>query len=108
MAHDRVGTLTSVCGFASLLPSGFPGLSQLGLYSIAGLIVAAAVTRFVLPSLMPAALHIRDLTALGEGAAHILRRARAARWLLWFVAIAAALWCSTCTVTICGIVTLPP
>ena len=26
----RLGMLTSVCGFASLLPSGFPGLAQLG------------------------------------------------------------------------------
>ena len=36
----RLGVLTSICGFASLLLSGFPGLAQLGLYSIAGLIAA--------------------------------------------------------------------
>ena len=36
------GMLTSVCGFASLLPSGFPGLAQLGAYSISGLLAAAA------------------------------------------------------------------
>ena len=30
-------------------PPGFPGLAQLGAYSISGLIAAAAVTRFVLP-----------------------------------------------------------
>ena len=35
----RLGVLTSLCGFAALLLSGFPGLAQLGLYSIAGLIV---------------------------------------------------------------------
>src|SRR6202042_2800722 len=46
----RLGMLTSVCGFASLLPSGFPGLKQLGLYSISGLIAAALVTRYVLPT----------------------------------------------------------
>ena len=50
----RLGMLASVFGFASLLPSGFPGLAQLGAYSIAGLLAAAAVTRFVLPELMPA------------------------------------------------------
>src|SRR6185437_1266230 len=33
----RLGMLTSICGFAALLPSAFPGLAQLGLYSIAGL-----------------------------------------------------------------------
>jgi predicted exporter len=32
----RLGVLTSIFGFASLLFSGFPGLAQLGLYSIAG------------------------------------------------------------------------
>ena len=45
----RLGVLTSVAGFASLLLSGFPGLAQLGLYAIAGLFAAAVVTRFVLP-----------------------------------------------------------
>jgi predicted exporter len=61
----RLGMLTSVCGFASLLPSGFPGLAQLGLYSISGLIAAASVTRFVLPVLLPHGIKIRDLTPLG-------------------------------------------
>lgn len=61
----RLGVLTSVCGFASLLPSGFPGLAQLGLYSISGLIAAALVTRFVLPELLPRGFTIRDLAPLG-------------------------------------------
>jgi predicted exporter len=61
----RLGMFTSVCGFASLLPSGFPGLAQLGLYSISGLIVAALVTRFLLPELLPPAFKIRDVSALG-------------------------------------------
>ncbi len=61
----RLGMLASVCGFASLLPSGFPGLAQLGLYSVSGLIAAAAVTRFVLPELMRRGLTIRDMTPLG-------------------------------------------
>jgi len=57
----RLGVLTSICGFASLLLSGFPGLAQLGLYSIAGLVSAATVTRFVLPHLLPADFRIRDV-----------------------------------------------
>ena len=48
-----LGVLTSICGFASLLPSAFPGLAQLGLYSISGLIAAALATRWVLPALVP-------------------------------------------------------
>jgi predicted exporter len=86
-----LGVLTSVCGFASLLPSGFPGLSQLGLYSIAGLASAAAVTRFVLPSLTPRSLQVRDLTTLGKRAAQLLTRMRNGRSLLIAVALAAAL-----------------
>src|SRR5450631_2367327 len=61
----RLGMLTSVCGFASLLPSGFPGLAQLGLYSITGLIAAALVTRFVLPELLPLGFRIGDVSAFG-------------------------------------------
>src|SRR5882757_9386135 len=49
----RLGVLTSIVGFASLLPSGFPGLAQLGLFSISGLTAAALVTRYVLPNLLP-------------------------------------------------------
>jgi predicted exporter len=49
----RLGLLTSVCGFAALAFSGFPGLAQLGVFSVAGLVTAALATRFVLPVLMP-------------------------------------------------------
>ena len=61
----RLGVLTSIFGFASLLLSGFPGLAQLGLYAIAGLVAAAAVTRFVLPHLLPANFRIHDVSAIG-------------------------------------------
>jgi predicted exporter len=69
----RLGMLTSVCGFASLLPSGFPGLKQLGLYSISGLIAAAFVTRFILPALLPPNLWVRDVTPLGRRVAGLLQ-----------------------------------
>lgn len=49
----RLGLLTSVCGFAALVFSGFPGLRQLGVFSIAGLVAAAMATRYVLPVLVP-------------------------------------------------------
>ena len=49
----RLGLLTSICGFAALVFSGFPGLAQLGLFSVAGLIGAALATRYVLPVAMP-------------------------------------------------------
>jgi predicted exporter len=90
----RLGMLTSICGFASLLPSGFPGLAQLGLYSVAGLIAAALVTRFVLPALLPHELTFADTRWIGRALAaalHPLRAKRAGRAALWLVAVAAVL-----------------
>ena len=78
----RLGMLTSVFGFATLLMSGFPGLAQLGLYSIAGLLAAALVTRFVLPQLMPARLSMRDLAPFGATLTARLPGLRRLRWLL--------------------------
>ncbi len=85
----RLGMLTSVFGFASLLPSSFPGLAQLGLYSLAGVLAAGLVTRFVLPRLLPARFAIRDLTPLGRGALRALRRAPLGRSALALIAVAA-------------------
>jgi predicted exporter len=68
----RLGMLTSVCGFASLLPSGFPGLQQLGLYSMSGLVAAALVTRFVLPALLPQTFAVHDVTPIGAAIAAVL------------------------------------
>jgi len=76
----RLGVLTSVFGFASLLLSGFPGLAQLGLYSIVGLIAAAAMTRYVLPHLLPKGFHIRDVSGVGLRLSNLAQRATKLRW----------------------------
>lgn len=76
----RLGLLTSVCGFAALVFSGFPGLAQLGVFSIAGLCGAAAATRFVLPVLVPDGATGQGLRrSLGRAAALALRRLPALR-----------------------------
>jgi len=85
----RLGVLTSIFGFASLLLSGFPGLAQLGLYSIAGLIAAAAVTRFVLPHLLPATFRIHDVSAIGLALSGLVRRAAKLRWAVALLLLAA-------------------
>lgn len=79
----RLGLLTSVCGFAALLFSGFPGLQQLGVFSIAGLLAAVATTRWLMPVLMPDG-------ARGLG----LRRqlGRAARGLFGWLPRTRAIW----------------
>ncbi len=76
----RLGVMTSIVGFASLLLSSFPGLAQLGMYSISGLIAAAVVTRFVLPHLLPKDFAIRDVSPIGNKLSAIAQRAPLLRW----------------------------
>ncbi len=85
----RLGVLTSICGFASLLLSGFPGLAQLGLYAIAGLIAAAVMTRYVLPQLLPATFRIHDVSAIGRVLARLTERAPVLRWPVVVLLLAA-------------------
>jgi predicted exporter len=84
-----LGAATSVCGFAALLPSAFTGLAQLGLYSVCGLAVAAAVTRWVLPLLLPRELKMVDLAPFGARASRALAHLR----LPAYAAAALALLC---------------
>ncbi|MDA8093102.1 MAG: MMPL family transporter [Betaproteobacteria bacterium] len=85
-----LGVATSIAGFAALLFSGFPGLAQLGVYTISGLIAAALVTRYVLPALVPANLRVRSLDRLGLALEAVIDRAQALRWLPLLLALAGA------------------
>ncbi|HQS03688.1 MAG: hypothetical protein B7Y07_09020 [Halothiobacillus sp. 24-54-40] len=84
----RLGVLTSITGFAALLFSGFPGLAQIGLYSIAGLLTAALVTRFVLPYLDYSARKRHSLAPLGRLLAPVFNGVR--RWRFGFALLALA------------------
>jgi predicted exporter len=85
----RLGVLTSIFGFASLLLSGFPGLAQLGLYAIAGLVAAALVTRFVLPLLLPANFRIHDVSSIGRALSRVVQHAPRLRWPAVLLLVAA-------------------
>ncbi|MDN0081914.1 MMPL family transporter [Crenobacter sp. SG2305] len=85
----RLGVLTSIAGFAALMCSSFPGLSQLGLYSISGLVTAALVTRYILPGLMPARLNLRDLSGPGLMLQKGLDFLTRMRWVMAVVLLAA-------------------
>jgi predicted exporter len=88
----RLGLLTSLCGFGALLASGFPGLAQLGLFSIAGLIAAVVVTRYVLPALLPPGFSVRAASGLGPRVVAIADSARVLRYPVILAAVAAALF----------------
>ncbi|MBC7701080.1 MMPL family transporter [Aquabacterium sp.] len=77
-----LGVLTSVIGFASMLASGFPGLAQLGLFSIVGVVSAALVTRWLLPHLIPEGFKIRPTPMLDQRLTWVAAKAPAARWLV--------------------------
>ena len=84
-----LGVLTSIAGFAALLSSSFPGLAQLGLYSISGLVAAVLVTRYVLPVLTPQQLALRDLSQVAIKLDQGIGRAAALRWPVAALTLAA-------------------
>jgi predicted exporter len=85
----RLGVLTSICGFSAMLFSGFSGLAQLGLFSVVGILVAAGVTRWVLPTLLPAGFAAPTVAAFVPATMAAVRRAPSLRMPL-LVAVAAA------------------
>ncbi len=87
----RLGLLTSLCGFAALLFSGFPGLQQLGVFSLAGLVGAVLTTRFLLPVLMPdGASNMGLRRQLGHAARVAITVLPRTRWLWLVLGLASA------------------
>ncbi|MDO8925806.1 MAG: MMPL family transporter [Sideroxyarcus sp.] len=78
----RLGVLLSICGFSAMLFSGFTGLAQLGLFSIAGLIGAVSTTRWVLPQLLPQGFAVHPPRRLGGLLMALVHRAPRARFVL--------------------------
>jgi predicted exporter len=60
----RTGVLTSIFGFSALVFSDFPGLQQLGIFSVVGLIASVLTTRFLLPFVLPSGFQMKPI-ALG-------------------------------------------
>jgi len=85
----RLGVLTSVCGFSAMLLSSFRGLAQLGLFSIVGLIAAVSVTRWVLPVLLRRDFATRRSALFGPAIMRLSARARALRYPLLVLVLAA-------------------
>jgi len=72
-----LSVLTAALGLTGMLFSGFPGLSQLGCFSVVGILVAASVTRWLLPRLIVAA----DLAPVAAG--DPVRLLRIEHWRDW-------------------------
>ncbi|MBS0381876.1 MAG: hypothetical protein JSR56_05540, partial [Proteobacteria bacterium] len=104
-SHRRVGVATAQCvrelwpllataiasvciAYLAFFASGVAGLQQLAVFTIGGLVVAGACTRWLLPWVVPPAQ--RDMAATpGLGAAwRFLAHLPRPRWLPWLVAAA--------------------
>jgi predicted exporter len=88
----RLGVLTTAFGFGALLFSGFPGLAQLGLHSLAGVVCAALVTRFVLPAVVGDKVRAPDPGRMGVMMSGALLRARVLRWPLLAMTLVALVY----------------
>ncbi|MDO9433893.1 MMPL family transporter [Hydrogenophaga sp.] len=88
----RLGVLTSVLGFGALLFSGFPGLAQLGLYAISGILAAALVTRYLLPDLAGVGVHLNDGARQGRVLRPLVAHAHVLRWPLIAIVLVAGVY----------------
>ncbi|MBP9099814.1 MAG: MMPL family transporter [Nitrosomonas sp.] len=86
-----LGVMTSICGFSTLLFSGFTGLMQLAAFSIAGLLVAVLCTRWILPTLLPQRLSIHDLSPVGVWLRLMMKKGDHFRYFIWFLTVGALL-----------------
>jgi predicted exporter len=91
----RLGVVATALGFSALLLSGFPGLSQLGLFAIVGLFTAACVTRWVLPHTVPIGFHTRREGLHVAQWVNELTRARFVVPLAVALAIGSFIWSDT-------------
>jgi predicted exporter len=80
----RLAVATTVIGYFAILFSDFPGLAQLGVFAVTGLVIAATVTRWLLPALMPRGVSSPAIPALSRKALHWLNFPH--RWRTGFLA----------------------
>jgi predicted exporter len=76
----RLAVTSAALGLTGMLFSGLPGLAQVGVFSVVGLVSAAASTWWILPRLIVAA----DLAPVSAGdPTRLLRIERLRAWRLW-------------------------
>jgi len=91
----RLAVLTTVFGSLTMLFSGFSGLSQLGMFSLVGVLAAGMMTRYVIPEIAPKHLEVAERTAtqalLARGATALTHL----RWAPLAVLLCAAVYLAT-------------
>jgi len=69
----RLCVATTMLGCLAMLDADFPGLSQLGVFTVAGIAAAVATTRWLLPALLPPDWMPPRPTAIGPWADRVLQ-----------------------------------
>ena len=88
----HLGVTTSICGFGCLLFAGFPGLAQLGLYSLAGVGAAALVTRYTLPHLAGPIAPVNVSPRIDQSIDRSIDWLQKLRWPVLALALVATVW----------------
>lgn len=86
------GAVSTCLAYLSFLTSGVEGLKQLAVFAIAGLLAAAASTRWLLPALLPAAHQDLAEARLGVALHRLLQRLPRHRALAPLLAALAIAW----------------
>jgi predicted exporter len=87
----RLAIASACIAYLSFFAAGVPGLAQLALFTIAGLLVAGAATRWLLPATLPARFRDVAVSPALERLRAALARVPRPRWLPWLTLILALL-----------------
>lgn len=91
----RLAVLTTVFGSLTMLLSGFTGLSQLGMFSLAGVLTAGLMTRFVIPEIAPGRFEVAERTAMQAALARGATTLTLFRWMPLAALLCAAAYLAT-------------
>jgi predicted exporter len=75
----NLAVVSAALGLTGMVFSGLPGLAQIGVFSVVGLLGGAAATRWILPRLIVPA----DLAPVSADPERLLRVERLRAWRLW-------------------------
>jgi len=88
----RLAIVSACIAYIAFLASGVAGLQQLAVFTITGLLVAGAATRWLLPPLLAAKFRDVAQSAWLEKLRALIDGARRPRWLPWALLLLALAW----------------
>lgn len=88
----RLGVLTTCSGYLAMLATGFVGLTQLVVFAVAGLLAAAACTRWVLPKLLGKQQGVVTNDILPHQLTVLLHPHRVIPWLIGFMVVGSVVY----------------